>query len=88
MAKDPAAVSLGRRGGKARLEKMTSEDRIRVAMTGVRARLKKMTPKERQAVARKAAEARWSKLEKKVDEISKGAKALVKLQRKKAKGRS
>jgi hypothetical protein len=40
-----------------------------------------MTPKERQAVARKAAEARWSKLDKKVGEITKGAKELLKLQK-------
>lgn len=45
--KDPAAVSLGRRGG----------------LKGGKARAEKMTAKERSAVARKAAAARWTKQE-------------------------
>jgi len=36
--KDPAAVSLGRRGGKARLVKMTAAERRRVASLGAWAR--------------------------------------------------
>jgi len=36
--KNPAAVQLGRRGGKARLKKMTPEQRSEVARTAVRAR--------------------------------------------------
>jgi hypothetical protein len=43
--KDPAAVSLGRRGG----------------LKGGIARAAKMTPEQRADVARKAAKARWSK---------------------------
>ncbi|MCL4766801.1 MAG: histone H1 [Hyphomicrobiaceae bacterium] len=43
--KDPAAVSLGRRGG----------------LKGGKARAEKMTAKQRSAVAKKAATARWSK---------------------------
>ncbi len=43
--KDPAAVSLGRRGG----------------LKGGKARAKKLTAKERSEIARKAANARWSK---------------------------
>jgi hypothetical protein len=43
-SKDPAAVELGRRGGK----------------KGGRARAERMTPAERSEAARKAAEARWS----------------------------
>jgi hypothetical protein len=42
--KDPAAVSLGRRGG----------------LKGGKARAASMTPEERRESARKAAEARWS----------------------------
>ena len=42
-AKDPAAVSLGRRGG----------------LKGGKARAAKMTEKERSEAARKAVEARW-----------------------------
>lgn len=41
--KDPAAVSLGRRGG----------------LKGGPARAKKLTPKRRSAIAKKAAKARW-----------------------------
>jgi hypothetical protein len=41
--KDPAAVSLGRRGG----------------LKGGRARAAKLTPEERSEIARKAAAARW-----------------------------
>ena len=41
--KDPAAVSLGRRGG----------------LKGGKARAEKLTPEQRAEIARKAAEARW-----------------------------
>lgn len=44
-AKDPAAVSLGRRGG----------------LKGGKARAEALTPEQRKESARKAAEARWSK---------------------------
>ena len=43
--KDPAAVSLGRRGG----------------LKGGKARAEKMTPKQRSEIAQKAAQARWGK---------------------------
>ena len=43
--KDPAAVSLGRRGG----------------LKGGRARAEKLTPERRREIARKAAAARWGK---------------------------
>ena len=43
--KDPAAVSLGRRGG----------------LKGGKARANKMSPEQRRSVAQKAAQARWSK---------------------------
>lgn len=43
--KNPAAVSLGRRGG----------------LRGGKARAAKMTPEERSAAARKAVQARWQK---------------------------
>lgn len=42
--KDPAAVSLGRRGG----------------LKGGKARAAKLTPEQRKEIARKAAETRWS----------------------------
>jgi hypothetical protein len=43
--KDPAAVSLGQKGG----------------LKGGKARAQKLTPEERSAAARKAASARWSR---------------------------
>ena len=43
--KDPAAVSLGRRGG----------------LKGGKARAAKLSPEERSAIAKKAAKARWDK---------------------------
>jgi hypothetical protein len=43
--KDPAAVSLGRRGG----------------LKGGKARAEKLSPRKRLAIARKAAEGRWRK---------------------------
>lgn len=43
--KNPAAVELGRRGGK----------------KGGKARAEKLTPEQRSAIAKKAAEARWGK---------------------------
>jgi len=43
--KDPAAVELGRRGGK----------------KGGRARADKLTPEERQEIARRAARVRWAR---------------------------
>jgi len=47
LEKDPAAVSLGRRGG----------------LKGGRARAEKLSADEREAIARKAAEARWHRSE-------------------------
>jgi hypothetical protein len=44
-SKDPAAVSLGRRGG----------------LVGGKARAAKLTPEQRSEIAKKAAEARWKK---------------------------
>lgn len=43
--RDPAAVSLGRRGG----------------LKGGKARAEKLTPEQRREIGRKAAEARWGK---------------------------
>jgi hypothetical protein len=40
--KDPAAVSLGRKGGKARLTKMTAEERRNVARGAAQARWAKV----------------------------------------------
>jgi hypothetical protein len=47
--KNPAAVALGRLGGRA------------AAGAGARVRFAKMTPEERRALARKAIKARWAR---------------------------
>jgi hypothetical protein len=54
--KDPAAVALGRKGGK----------------KGGPARAKSMTPDERKASARKAVQARWAKWKKTQGKTTKG----------------
>jgi hypothetical protein len=51
--KNPAAVALGRLGGKA------------AAGAGMRVRYANMTKEERQALARKAVKARWAKARRK-----------------------
>ncbi len=47
--KDPYAVALGRRGGKARLRKMTREERVRVARAAAWARWGRAKGKQRDA---------------------------------------
>jgi hypothetical protein len=46
--KDPHAVALGRKGGKARLQKMTSEQRKDIARRAVNARWAKVRAKKEQ----------------------------------------
>lgn len=66
--KNPAAVALGRlggqKGGKARAEALTPEERSEIASKAGRARLKHLSAKRRQEIARKAASARWKGHEK------------------------
>jgi hypothetical protein len=67
--KNPAAVTLGKLGGKkggpARMRAMTPEERQAFAraggLAGGKARAKKLTGEERRASAKKAAAARWAK---------------------------
>jgi hypothetical protein len=69
--KNPAAVALGRLGGRA------------AAGKGARARLGKMTPAERSALARRALRARWGKTTAK--ERSAFARRLWRIRRKREK---
>ena len=48
----------GKKGGKARAEALTDDQRQKIARKGGKARAKKMTAEERSAAARKAARAR------------------------------
>jgi hypothetical protein len=65
--KNPAAVSLGRLGGKARASKLTPEELSEIGRAagkvGGAARAKKLSPEERRKIAQKAgkagAAARW-----------------------------
>jgi hypothetical protein len=61
--KDPHAVALGRKGGKASMEGRTADEREQFArqggIAGGAARAKALTKAERAAIARKAAAARW-----------------------------
>ena len=59
--KNPAAVALGRRGGKKRAANMTENERAeaaRIASEAAKA-WREANPDERSEIARKAAQARW-----------------------------
>jgi general stress protein YciG len=63
--KNPHAVALGARGGKARAKRLSKEEKSEIARSGGKkgglARAKKIPSAKRIAQARKAAQARWSK---------------------------
>jgi len=67
--KNPAAVELGKlggkKGGRARMESMTAEERAEFARAGGsvggKKRAENLSAKQRKAVAKKAAAARWGK---------------------------
>jgi hypothetical protein len=61
MTQSPDWAAFGRKGGKARLKKMTRAQRQAVARLGVQAFLEKTTAKQRSETAKKAAAARWTK---------------------------
>lgn len=61
--KNPAAVELGRLGGRATMKKLSRKQRVALAksggLVGGKARAKKLTAKQRREIAMKAARARW-----------------------------
>lgn len=61
--KNPAAVALGRLGGKQRAKNLTAEERKEGARRAGKARLTKMTPAERRRIAMLGAKARLARLE-------------------------
>jgi len=65
--KNPHAVALGRKGGKASMEQRTPDEREEFArsggIAGGKARAKSLTKAERSEIAKKAAAARWKKKE-------------------------
>ena len=59
--KNPNAVALGSKGGKARAERLSADQLSAIGKKGAKARLKSVSSKQRQEIARKAAKARWAK---------------------------
>lgn len=59
--KDPHAVALGRKGGKARAKTQSSSALSAIGRKGAKAREEKLTAAERSEIARIAAKARWQK---------------------------
>ncbi len=63
--KNPAAVQLGRLGGKARAKNLSPEELAQIGRKGGQAggaaRAEKLSGKRRKEIAQKAAAARWSK---------------------------
>jgi predicted transglutaminase-like cysteine proteinase len=61
----PAAVELGRRGGRKKVPKgfakLSARRRKQIAGKAVAARLAKLTPEQRSEIARNAAAKRWGK---------------------------
>jgi hypothetical protein len=65
--KNPNAVALGSRGGKARAKQLSADELSAIGKKGARVRLTSLGSSKRQEIARKAAKARWAK-RKKVEE--------------------
>jgi len=59
--KNPAAVALGKLGGKARAKKLTADERSQISSIAAEARSKSMTPKERRRIAMLGVKARLAK---------------------------
>jgi hypothetical protein len=59
--KDPHAVALGRKGGKARAKAQSASALSAIGRKGAKARKLKLTAVERSKIARTAAKARWGK---------------------------
>jgi len=62
--KDPNAVSLGRRGGKARAERLSASALSSIGKKGARSRSQSLSASQRSEIARKAASARWERSKK------------------------
>jgi hypothetical protein len=62
--KNPNAVALGSRGGKARAKRLSAEELTAIGKKGAKERLKSVGSSERQKIARNAAKARWAKVRK------------------------
>lgn len=59
--KNPNAVALGSRGGKARAERLSADELSAIGKKGAKERLKSLSSSQRQRIARKAVKTRWAK---------------------------
>ncbi len=59
--KNPAAVELGSRGGKARAKSLSAKELSAIGKKGGKARKAALTPEQRREIARKAIRARWAR---------------------------
>jgi len=60
-SKNPAAVALGKLGGKARAKTLSAQEQSMIGKLGNAARNENLSADERQRLAKAAAQARWSK---------------------------
>jgi hypothetical protein len=58
--KNPNAVALGSRGGRARAKKLSAAELSAIGKKGATERLKNLPAAERKEIARRAASARWA----------------------------
>ena len=58
--KNPNAVALGSRGGKARAERLSADELSAIGKKGAKERLKSLSSSQRQEIARKAVKTRWA----------------------------
>ncbi len=63
--KDPNAVALGRKGGKARAANLSASELSRIGKKGAKARFGGLSAAERREIARKTVLARWAKAKRK-----------------------
>ena len=62
--KNPNAVALGGRGGKARAKSLSADELSTIGKKGAEGRLQHLSAGKREQIARKAAAARWNKAKK------------------------
>jgi hypothetical protein len=62
--KNPNAVALGSRGGKARARRLSADELSAIGKKGAEKRLKSLSSSQRQEIARKAVKTRWAKARK------------------------
>ena len=66
--KDPNAVALGSKGGKARAAKLSASELSNIGKKGARMRRTKLSAPERSEIARMAVMARWAKKKRREDQ--------------------